>query len=463
MSDLLAPVIRHAIAPLWARHERSDYLRHYRQLRETQFWPVERRLDWQWQQVQALLAHAYRSTKFWRERFELLALRPDEIRNFDDYRQLPILTKDDLRSDLNDLLAEGIDRSAWHHHKTSGSTGKSVEVYVDDPAQQWRRATTLRSDEWTGWRLGEKVALVWGNPEYVKNGWRGRLRNALLERASYLDTLWMDDAAMRSFVAEQRRRHPTLMMGHAHSLYLLASFIEREGLEPFRPRGILSTAMCLHNHERAGIERVFGTQVTNRYGCEEVALIACQCEAFGGLHVNSDGVYVELLRPDGSLAGLGEPGSVVVTDLTNRAMPILRYKLGDVAVWDQTPCSCGRTLPLLARIDGREADYVFTPGGQMISGISLTENLGVLLPEAAQLQIVQERIDHLRFRIVRGEGFGEASLERLAELVAQRFGGSMTYEVEFPARIEPEASGKYRFCVSRIGNPLAARLEAATP
>jgi phenylacetate-CoA ligase len=202
--------------------------------------------------------------------------------------------------------------------------------------------------------------------------------------------------------------------------------------------------------------------VTNRYGCEEVSLIACECQRHDGLHVNADGVYVEILR-DGRPADPGETGSIVVTDLTNRAMPLLRYQVGDVAVLSERQCPCGRGLPLLERLEGREADYVVTPAGEMISGISLTENFALQVPGIAQFQIVQESVQRFRFRIVRGPDFGPASLQRLRSLVRERFGSDVNYQCEYLEQIPPEPSGKYRFCISQVGNPFTVSREVAMP
>src|SRR5262249_44141496 len=138
--------------------------------------------------------HAYDSTPFWRRRLDAAGLRPEDVRSLDDFRAVPVLTKDDLRASGADLLSDRVDPRQVRRKKTSGSTGVSVEVAVDEASMQWKRACTLRSDEWSGWRLGERVAKVWGNPEYLRRGWRGRLRNLLLERARYLDTLRMDEA-----------------------------------------------------------------------------------------------------------------------------------------------------------------------------------------------------------------------------------------------------------------------------
>jgi phenylacetate-CoA ligase len=214
--------------------------------------------------------------------------------------------------------------------------------------------------------------------------------------------------------------------------------------------------MVLHNWQRTVIEEVFGCRVTNRYGCEEVGLIACECERHQGLHINADNVLVEIER-DGRPARPCESGSVIVTDLSNRAMPLLRYQVGDVAIAANRPCPCGRGLPLVEKVEGREADYVVTPCGRLISGISLTENFAVMVPGLEQVQIVQEAIDRLRLRIVRGADFGPRSEACIRSLVAERFGPGVAYECEYVGRIPQEPSGKYRFCISKVARPVFPR------
>jgi phenylacetate-CoA ligase len=412
----------------------------------------------QWHAARQLAEYAYGSVPFYRRRFQEIGLHPRHLQVPDDFRHVPILTKADLRAHRQELLSSLMAVDGLHRKKTSGSTGVSVEVLVDERAQQFKRACALRADEWSGWRLGEPVARVWGNPEYVQRGWRGRLRNALLERATYLDTLKLDAAALHRYSVELWRRPPSLIFGHAHSVYLLAEYLRTHRCPPVRPRGIVTTAMVLHSWQRRVIEDVFACPVTNRYGCEEVSLIACECELHDGLHVNADGVFVEILR-DGLPVEPGEAGSVIVTDLVNRAMPMLRYQVGDVAVPSQRRCPCGRGLPLLERLEGREADYVVTAAGELISGISLTENFALHVPGVAQLQIIQETVVQFTFRIVRGPDFGPDTERRIAELVAERFGPGVGFTCDYVAGIPQEASGKYRFCISKVDNPFTRRPE----
>lgn len=450
--DLLAPISRNIIAPLWARWERSPYLKHYRRLLKTQYDPPETVHARQLEKMRAVTEHAYRTCPFWRERFDRCGLKPDDIRRLEDIRRLPLLTKTDLRTRLDDLRStEYRDPAGLTHFKTSGSTGVAVNVYADEACCQFKRGAVLRSDEWTGWKLGERIAAVWGNPQ-IRPDWKGRLRRLLLDRDyAYLDTLKMDENAMAVFADELIRTPPSLLFGHAHSLYLFASYLQNRRPEHgIRPHGILSTCMVLHDFERKQIEEVFRCRVTNRYGCEEVSLIACECEKHEGLHVNTDALYVELVDANGNPVEGTEPGRIIVTDLCNLAMPILRYEVGDTAAWSETPCSCGRTLPLFSRIEGRVADYVVTNRGEYVSGISLTENFACLVSGVAQLQIVQEDIDRFTFNIVKAPDFDDESLAGIARLVRERFGDEATFQCVFLDKIPQEKSGKYRFCISKV-------------
>jgi phenylacetate-CoA ligase len=170
-----------------------------------------------------------------------------------------------------------------------------------------------------------------------------------------------------------------------------------------------------------------------------LSLIASECEEHDGLHVNADSLYTEV-QSDGKL---------LVTDLVNRGMPLVRYQVGDVVVPSSRACKCGRGLPLIERVEGRDADYVVTPAGNLISGISLTENFANLIPGTAQVQIVQESITQLRIRLV-VEDFDDLGRLKVAELVRDTFGDGVTHEVELVDAIPQEPSGKYRFCISKV-------------
>lgn len=442
---------RGIVQPLMAWRSGSLHLRYLKQLRQRQYDDPATIRARQLDALRTVLDHAYETVPYYRGRFQERGFHPSDLRKLEDLAFLPVLTKADIRENGDRLHSTLFRGQRLLRKKTSGSTGVPLEVVVDRGSVEWKTACTIRSDEWSGWRLGRRVAKVWGNPEYRKHGLKGCVRNFLVDRARYLDTIGIDDTRMAEFARSLRRRRASLLFGHAHSLYLFACYAKKHCPGSIRPDGIISTAMLLHDWQREVIERAFGCKVTNRYGCEEVSLIACECERHRGFHLNADSLYAEVIadRPGSREAG---EGSLVVTDLTNLAMPLIRYKVGDVVVKSDRPCACGRGLPLIERVEGREADYVLTPAGKLISGISLTENFALHIRGAAQVQIVQEEVRYLRLRMVAGDEFGPDSRRQIEELVRNTFGPEMRYDVEIVDAIPQEPSGKYRFCISKVAS-----------
>ncbi|HBG07884.1 MAG: capsule biosynthesis protein CapK [Geobacteraceae bacterium GWC2_58_44] len=453
-ADTFSLLVRNIIAPLWAAKEGSPYINHLKQLGNLKSRPLSAVREDQWQRLRRILDHAYDHTDFYRRHFDAAGVAPCDLKSLDDLQRLPLLTKDDIRASRGAMVARNVARERLIAKKTSGSTGVSVELFVDEDSAQWKRAVAISYNRWAGWDIGEKIGAIWGNPQNNLN-WRTKLRNLLLERYTYLDTLKMDEQAMLDFHHRLLSLRPTLLFGHAHSLYLFAKFLEKKGWHDIRPRGIISTCMVLHDFERVVIERMFGCSVTNRYGCEEVSLIACECPAHNGMHLNCDSLIVEFIR-DGKPVLPGEPGAIVVTDLTNFGMPFIRYKVGDVGVPSaKVSCSCGCSYPMMDSLEGRVADYVVTPDGNYISGISLTENFAMHLGGVKQMQIVQERLDFLVFRIVKSETYGEQTIRDIDRLAKERFGSQMQYQIDCVGSIQSESSGKYRFCISKLDSPFS--------
>ncbi len=446
--SLTATLIRSSVVPLWARWEKSAYLEHIAFLNKNQYRPSEDINREQRQKLSAVLGHAYQNCPYYQTVFSRVSSDPAQL--MARFSKIPILTKEDIRKNKDQMCARNFPEEKLIPKKTSGSTGVSLELFMDVDCSEWRRAVAIFHNGWTGWKLGEKTAAVWGNPPPAAN-WRAFLRNALLERCIYLDTLGMDENDMAFFLKELARYQPTLMMGHAYSLYYFARFVEKENpAASFNLKGIISTAMMLYPWQREVIERVFGCKIFERYGCEEVSLIASECEAHTGMHINTDSLIVEFLKDDGRPAMEGEEASVVVTDLMNYGMPVIRYKIGDWAVYSDEQCPCGRQTRLIAKVTGRDADFIVTPEGKIISGISLTENFSLKIPGVEQMQIEQLRRDHLRIKIVRDPGFNEVSERLLVDLSKRTFGDMMRWETVFVDKIPQEKNGKYRFVISHL-------------
>jgi phenylacetate-CoA ligase len=434
--------------PLWDLYEGSNRLRELRVLERSQWWDRDRLEEARARRLRALVNHASATSPFYAERFAQAGIDPQRVRTLADLAGLPVLTKADLRGELSRILSSAYRQEDLVSAKTGGSTGEALHVFCDKLAAHTRGGAALRANLWSGWRLGQPTAAVWGNPPVART-LKSRLRGGLTNRAFYLDTMRIDAAAIDRFVADWRRWRPGMLYGHAHSLYILAEALRDRG-SALRPCGIVATSMMLIRPEREAIEAVFGVPVTDRYGCEEVSLIASECEEHRGLHLNAEHAYVEFLRDDGSACTPGEDGRIVVTELLNRGMPTIRYEVGDRGVPSDRCCPCGRTLPLMESLTGRSADFLLATDGSLVAGVSLIERTLTRFAGIRQMQLVQDERGAAVANLVLTEGWSEQVKSELVAELRSHLGTDFRIEVREVARIAQERNGKYRFSICRL-------------
>lgn len=442
---MLSWLSKHVFFPLWELKDgarRGEYLA---ELSASQWQGAQSLREAQWKRVCEIVQYAGRNCPYYQRQFAAIGF-DGKLADWDDFRRLPVLSKQDIREHTDELISREFKRGELVEARTGGSTGTSLTVFADRRCQEQRNAAAMRSDQWAGWDIGMKVAAVWGNPP-VADTLKKKLRSLLLDRYIYLDTMDINERSVRQFIDLWRREKPQVMFGHSHSLYILAGYVERFGVHDLRPRGIISTSMQLLDPERQVIERAFGCRVTNRYGCEEVSLIACECEQHHGLHLNMDHVVVEFLRDDGTPALPGEDANIVVTELINRGMPLIRYRVGDMGVLSDRTCACGRGLPLMERVTGRRADFLKRRDGSLVAGVSLVERTLTAIAGIEQMQLVQDSLESLEVRIVSDGSFDEMAERALLGEMQAVFGEGTRIRLSQVAALDQTPSGKYRFSI----------------
>ncbi|MAM88048.1 MAG: adenylyltransferase [unclassified Hahellaceae] len=446
---MMQALSRHIFYPLWDIKDRSRRLREWKALEEQQWWPRQKLLDLQFERLQDMLVYASKHSPHYRKLFAELGIEPVTINSTAAFEAVPVTTKQDIRNNLDQFISDEFSKTDLVMAKTGGSTGVSLNLYFDEACQERRNGAQLMADRWAGWDLGMKKASVWGNPPTAET-LKQKLRLHLLDRTIYLDTMDLNDKSMGEFVERWRKERPGAVFGHAHSIFIFANYLVSNRIEDLRPDGIVATSMMLLDHERRVIEQAFGCRVTNRYGCEEVGLIACECEQHEGMHLNLPHVYVEFLDANNRPVKPGEPGKIVVTDLNNRGMPLIRYRAEDVGVYTEKTCSCGRGMPILERLEGRVADFLKLPAGGQVAGISLVERTLTKVPGIEQMQLVQEALDHVIINRVKGQDFNEHTDTGLISAMREVFDDSVELEIRDVSNIPQEASGKYRFSICKV-------------
>ncbi|MBJ6137688.1 phenylacetate--CoA ligase family protein [Marinobacter litoralis] len=435
--------------PAWDLKDGSHRLLEWRQLEKQQWWAQKDLEDLQLSRLNSLLIYAETHSPYYRELFNQHGIKASDIRTLKDIERIPVTTKQAIRNGGDQFISDECKKTQLVSAKTGGSTGVSLNLYFDDTCQEKRNAAQLMADRWSGWDLGMKRASVWGNPP-VPDSVKQKLRHNLLDRTIYLDTMDLNSRSMGAFVTRWRKEKPGAVFGHAHSIYIFAKYLLHENITDLRPQGIVATSMMLLEHERKTIEQAFGCQVTNRYGCEEVGLIACECDQHSGMHINVPHVYVEFLDGNNNPVAAGEPGKIVVTDLNNYAMPLIRYRVEDVGVYSERTCKCGRGFPLLEKLEGRVADFLRLPHGGQVAGISLVERTLTKVPGIEQMQLIQEQIYEVVINRVKGREFTEQTDKELTSAMREVFGEDVGLTINNVDEIPQEASGKYRFSICRV-------------
>ena len=333
--DPVALVIRHALFPAWVRKNKSARLTYLAELEKTQFLPAGVLAEMQWTRFQVLLTHAYEHCPFYRRSMSAAGLTPDCIRTPADIGKLPTVSKEEIQESMSDLIADNFKNRPLLKDMTGGSTGSPMVFYYDDDRLDSRVAATIRHNRWTGWEIGNKMALLWGAPRdtAAAPSLKARLRDWILDRRVILDASAIDDGRMRDFCRHLERHRPRFVLAYANTLALFARFVKDAGLDPMRPRAIICSGEVLTPESRAIIESTFGCPVFNRYGSREFAVIASECDAHQGLHINAENLLVEVLV--NGVPSTDQDGEIVITDLRNMAMPLIRYRTRDMGRLDR--------------------------------------------------------------------------------------------------------------------------------
>lgn len=336
---------------------------------------------------------------------------------------------------------------------TSGSTGIPIHFYQDSVHFAWVDACQWRGRRWWGVERGDLQLVFWSRPAdntlvTSSKAWlKYRLRNCL-----QVDTFQnFDDTTAKRLVRVLEETPPRLIYGYGSSVSRFAERLDAMGVRlegARRPRMVEYTADHMYPKEIEIAERVFGVPIATGYGASECGGVAQQC-THGSLHLSVDHAVYEVIRPDGSATDPGEVGEIVLTTLHNRAMPLIRYRIGDLGAWLDEPCACGRSLPLMKLQAGKSVDLVNTSFKRAVSAHVLDYINLFLMREKIrgikQFRVDQHAMDEFELRVVREDVFEERSVEIFVAKMREYFGTGISVRTTFVGEIPLEPTGKRRY------------------
>ncbi|MFM6959689.1 MAG: phenylacetate--CoA ligase family protein [Schleiferiaceae bacterium] len=393
----------------------------------------------------ALTHHARHSAGFQRR----LAAAKATVSDFSqgkDLSRLPVMTRADVQAAGSGLFSSLVpfDHLPVRTSQTSGSTGQPVIVRRTRVNALLNEAATLRDHSWWGRPLnGGRITMI--RPQFRKVEEVAAIpgNSANIAQRIPIDT---DISVQADLIAGFR---PQVLLVYPNNLAALLDLWEAEQRLPSSVRHLKSIGETVSPELHTRASKLLGLPIEDSYSSEEFGLMALQCPASGQYHVMAESHVIEIVRDDGSACGAGEMGRVVVTDLHNLATPMIRYAIGD---WAEvgTPCPCGRNLPTLKRILGRERNLVRLPDGRRHWPLVGFQRFGEVAP-VRQYQVVQESLTDVELRLVVEGEVTPAQSAALAQIVQSALGHPFQVRVSlFAERLPLGPNGKFEEFVCRV-------------
>ena len=400
--------------------------------------------------LRGLLQHAGENIPFYKERFAQAGFSPDKMQDIDDLRKIPLLGKSEIKANLESMTWQDCP-GGLHRYNTGGSSGEPLIFYFDRRRQAMDKAARMMTHRWWGADVGDRELYLWGSPLEIKKqdrmkNLRDRLTNELL-----ISAFEISEQNVPGIYDAFKGFRPKSVFGYPSTIALFGEMAGKQG-RPLYDLGVevvFSTAEVLYDHQREAISKHFGgVPVVDSYGSREGGFVSHQCRE-GTYHVMDSNFVVEYLH-DGEPAGEGEDGEIVLTHFDNWGMPFIRYRTGDVAQPGFGGCACGRGLSVMRKIRGRTTDFIVTPDGRWQHALSLIYVVRDI-EGVEEFKIVQEEVDDLRvlIKIIDSLYPGDGD-ERIVAGFKKRMGEMIRVRVDKVDEIPRDASGKYRYVVSKV-------------
>ena len=439
----------------WRYGPESDRLRDEALARE--HWSSAEWTRWREERLAFVLWRAATRVPFYEEMWSARRRRGDRA-SVEHLENWPVLEKDSLRRDPTAFVADDRDPRRMFHDHTSGTTGKSLDVWLSrETVHAWYALHEARTRGWNGVARGDRWAILGGRlvapvsqtrpPFWV---WNAALRQL------YMSAYHIAPATVPDYVAALRDHRVTYVLGYPSALFALAREVQARRIDAPRLRVALLNAEPLLDHQRETIAEAFGCAVRETYGMSEIVTAASECD-HGTMHLWPEAGFVEVL--DGVIrVPDGVTGDLVSTGLLNADMPLIRYRVGDrgAKASADVACTCGRTLPILSHVEGRSDDVLFTRDGRVVGRLDPVFKSRVPIREA---QIVQETLDRVRVRYVPDAGFTPAHGDSVAARIRERM-GAIAVVLEPVDMIPRTANGKFRAVVCNLAPEERERVTA---
>lgn len=436
----------------------TDIRKTYAFLKSTEGWREDQLAEYQWKKLQQLISHAFSNVPYYHDLLVKNDIHPNDVKNFADFKNLPILTKETVRRENQRLLAKNININSRsiNKGKTGGTTGSPLSVYKDLSTRNFTWGAYYRWYGWMGVFPDDREVILWGSPEVLGNNHRAKFVNVLrryLSNTMKINAFNLNERSIPGIVQSIIKFKPTLIRGYLSAIYQVGHYLLDQQMTIPELKAVSTTTETLLPHYRAFLEKAYQVQVYDQYGCGECGSIAFECSRHKGLHITEEHVHIEVLDHQSNPV-YNKTGRIILTDLDNYAMPFIRYENGDLGTLSNQKCSCGVHSGVLKNIDGRSIDTIVLKDGSAVHGVFFTDILyemkNMFFDHISRFQVYQGKRGEIEFRIEsRREEIPDEFLNELKEILNSFFNLAQIQVVD---KLENDRNGKFRYIMSEIND-----------
>lgn len=443
-------LVKHILFPLHEKIMGRKTFQYLDDLEKFQWISKPKLEELKFRKLKALLTHAKENIPFYADRFSEAGFDPGKMQSIEDLKILPFLTKAEIRHNLHRMQWKDCP-GGLHRYNTGGSSGEPLVFYFDRRRQAYDAAARALTHRWWGIDVGDKELYLWGSPlEISKQDLLKSLRDWITNQL-LLSAFEVSPSAIPQFIERFRKFRPKCVFGYPSTIALLCQMAAEKNLrlDDIGVQVLFCTAEVLYGHQREIIGTYFGgVPVVDGYGSREGGFISHECQK-NTYHVIDPNYVIEYVK-DSKPVSPGEDGEIVITHLDAWGMPFIRYRTGDVAQPGRASCMCGRGFSTMANIRGRTTDFVVTPDGRWQHGLSVIYVVRDI-EGVEEFKIIQEDLNNVRVLLKVHEPFyPKGGDERIVRGIKKRMGEEVNVSVERVDEIPKDASGKYRYVVSKV-------------
>ncbi|MDZ4818930.1 MAG: phenylacetate--CoA ligase family protein [Planctomycetota bacterium] len=424
------------------------------QIERSQWWTPEELASQQFRQLNHVVLHAYRTVPFYRRRFDELRLDPVAVASPNRWADMPLLSRRDIQLSGTDVHSteSPTGHGPTKRSTTSGSTNQPVTTISTGLTELFWRVLTLRDHFWHRRDFSQSLAAIRyvqtakSSNEMRKENWGPATQGVLTTGPAFL-------LSIQSTIEEQvrwlLRTNPGYLLSYPSALLAIARSLEKQNEKLPALQGLRTFGEILEPECRAICQKILNVKIVDMYSSQEVGYIALQCPEHEHYHIQSENLLVEILDEAGQQCQAGQTGRVVITTLHNFAMPLLRYDIGDYAEVGE-PCPCGRGLPVLKRILGRQRNLLTMPDGQRRWPLFNAGEWPEELPPFFQFQVIQRSTEQIDVLVVRDKPFSPLEEATVRRYMQQTLGHSFEITVHVVEAIPRSRTGKFEDFISEV-------------